>query len=223
MSNAAGSLLEPFSPAELLYLYADRFMLSFPDRASGHVSVLTSERHVDKDRLTILVGRCAVGSLLASGRVQLEPLKRSWWRGGDEVLVRVLPGAGAWPDESPETRLMAWLQRRPPAERLLGEGLADAFLRDVGRPPVPSGMSGLLAHLERTGLTRAVTERFLGMPIVRAIQVDRPRCEQLAEVDHAEVRARVAPSLAALTPTLQELVDRSIGRAIAANADNVSL
>jgi len=223
MTDALPSLLDPFSPAELLFLYADRFMLSFPDRAIGHVLVPTAARYVDADRLTTLVARCMVGSLLAAGRVQLDRLERSAWSGGDDVVVRVEPGTDAWPDGSPEQRLVAWLEGQPVANRLLGEALYASFVRTTAESAAPGRVSGLLARLERTGLTHTVRGRFLWLPTVRSIQMNTAYCQRLSAVDHAEVRARVAPSLQALTPGLQGLVDRSCEQAIAVDTSSGSL
>mgnify|MGYP005836894691 CR=1 FL=1 len=223
MPDVLPSLLDPFSPAEVLCLYADRFMLSFPDRAIGHFAVPTSSRHVDAARLTTLLARCLVGSLVARGRVRLERVECSAWRGGDDVLVRVEPGGDAWPVGSPEQRLLAWLEAQPVEKRELAEGLYRSFVGWSGRPASPGGASGVLARLERTGLTRAVRGRFPWLPAKRPVEVNAAYCQRLSAVSHADVHARVAPSLQALDHHLQGLVDRSCEQAIAVDTNSGTL
>jgi hypothetical protein len=219
-SPSQPSLLAQFSPSELVLLYADRFVLSFPDGSASTVRPLTSQRFVDREVLSTLMVRCLVGALVAAECVRIEALERPWWRGGREVLVHVQQGAGTFPDESPEQRLLHWLVDRAPKHRLLGDGLAETILKAVG--PLP-GLLGALGRLSRTGLTRVETRRSLLVFTEADVRVDEAAARQLAQVAETDVRARVMPALEALPPNQRALVDLARGLAIEQNADTITL
>ena len=166
MTSAATPLTDQITPTEAVLLFSDRLVDSHPKPRLDEYTVPTSGAGVFGLDVVEVAVETLVASLLASGVEATVEERRAWffWTSSRLHLRRTGPGR-RWPEGSPESRLLAWLEAQPGQAGGLTEALIELFMPTPMQNVWGLAYSALHAGLVQRGYLECTRRTMLGITL----------------------------------------------------------